>query len=305
MKNTCNSPIFKSLALLSKKEREAILQEQCILEYYQTHIEKTVTKEVRALKLRNVILLEFAEKVSSFLDSIDVTHAFIKGIVLIEDLYPSLGDRFLSDIDVLIDEDDFEFAMSKLQGFHGFTAIRRGSWEGNNFKAELDFKLAYGRDFYVTLEIHRKLMWHTEAPFDYKIEKSKKAQSKLYTLDPTHHFFYLVYHYAFQHNCQKLYWLTDISLFYEAHNEEINWEEFERLVHRFQMTRCAGFVKKLSLKAFNISLDKVSFSTWLPFSRGFLLSDNQRGFYYLILKLFLKDRFFRDSVRYLGLWLRN
>lgn len=299
MKEILSSEIIKKISKLDDERREVILKEQGIESFFKYHVLTNDHKD--QLKVRNAILLSFAKNISERLDISGIRYAFLKGISFLEDLYPSLQDRFLSDIDLYIDEGDMDRAISILKEVEGFNSLSCGTWVGNNHKVEITYFNEFNLE--VVLELHSQLFWHKElSPEIIKIEKDVY---ELPRIDSTLNLTYLIYHYAFQHNCQKLYWLFDIVLYYQKYENEIDWIKFNRLINEYSLRRSAQYTKKIIRKEFGIDMVQINGETFLPYFRNYSLTADQRSFTYLSLKFLLKDRILKDAFFYLRKWLKR
>ena len=290
---------MKEISKLCVEDRVVVLREQGIECFYEYHLQKSTPSLLKENRNRNALLLEFANEITKGLSAHGIEFAFLKGIVLLEKIYPSLQDRFLSDIDLLISPEDFESAIDILKSFGEVTHISRGSWVGDAHKVEIEYRSPFGLD--ITLELHNKLYWHRS----HRSHNIVMAEGKLPRLEYTDHLIYLIYHYAFQHNCQKLYWLFDIIEFYKKYRNEISWDYFNKQIVVLGILRCSLFVKKIVKKEFDIDIFEMKGRTILPLLHSFMLSADQRSLYYLFLKFTLKDKVINQGFFYLIKWLRR
>tara|TARA_Y100000780_G_scaffold232553_1_gene266002 strand:+ start:111122 stop:112027 length:906 start_codon:yes stop_codon:yes gene_type:complete len=296
VKEVLASPLFREISLLPEKRRETVLKEQGIEDFFTIHFFK---KESHSqLKYRNALLLETAYEIMEVLKKGNVNFCFIKGIVFLESLYPSLEDRFLSDIDILVSEDQFEEVISLVKHNFPEADVSRGSWVGDAHKVEVQISNEYNLE--ITVEFHSKLFWHTDFWGTSEVVKDKG----LYRPKDEDHFVYLIYHYAFQHNCQKLYWLLDILYFYQENKDQLDWGYINKKIKEIKIVRSSLFVKKILCREFGINMSQLNGQTWIPFYRKYLLEANQRSLYYLFLKFFLKDKIFKQGLFYSIKWLK-
>ncbi len=299
MKEILSSQVMKEISKLSAEDRVITLREQGIESFYEYHIQRSTASHLKENRNRNALLLAFAEDVTKVLNARGIEFAFLKGIILLDEIYPSLEDRFLSDIDLLIPNEDFESAIDILKSFGEVIHFSKGSWVGDAHKVEIEYRSRFGLD--ITLELHNKLYWHR----NHRSHNIVKAKGKLPRLEYTEHLIYLIYHYAFQHNCQKLYWLFDIIEFYKKYRNEINWDYFNNQIVELGILRCSLFVKKIVKGEFAIDILEIKGRTVLPLMHSYMLSADQRSLYYLFLKFALKDKVIHQGFFYLIKWLRR
>jgi len=299
VKEILSSQIMKEISNLSAEDRVVTLREQGIESFYEYHIQRSTASHLKENRNRNVLLLDFAEGITKVLSAGGIEFAFLKGIILLDEIYPSLEDRFLSDIDLLISNEDFESAMAILKSYGEVIHISKGSWVGDAHKVEIEYRGPFGLD--ITLELHNKLYWHR----NHRTHNIVKAKDKLPRLDDTDHLIYLIYHYAFQHNGQKLYWLFDIIEFYKKYRHQINWDYFNNQIVELGVSRCSLFVKKIVKEEFDIDIFEIKGRTTIPLKHSYMLSADQRSLYYLFLKFILKDKIIHQGFFYLIKWLRR
>jgi len=149
----------------------------------------------------------------------------LKGISLLNRLYPNLENRKMSDIDVYIPKAD-KVALDQLLLKHGYIKLDEKKWQANEHKVTYIKKHNF---IPITIEVHFKLYYHL----------SYHPQ-----LDPTHSYLshedeliFLCYHLAEQHNFLKLFWLQDIALYINKFNQEINWQIFHQKAQNIGITR--------------------------------------------------------------------
>ena len=296
MKEILDSRLIKDLVELPKLERDVILKEQGIENFYNYHV---LGLDVGRLKYKNAIFLDIAKKITATLSEQKIVFCFIKGIALLEDFYPTLRDRELSDIDLLVHEVDFERVITFIEKAFEIESISRGTWIGDGHKAEIEIKGDFSLN--ITLELHSKLYWHQKQWGVRNISHREGVNIP----NQEDHFIYLIYHYAFQHNCQKLYWLFDIIIFYQKYVRELDWGYINSRVTELEIRRSALFVKKILSNEFRVEMNELIGQTRIPFFRSNLLSAHQRDFYYLFLKFSLKDHFVKQGLLYLMKWLKR
>ncbi|RME16283.1 MAG: hypothetical protein D6797_04865 [Bdellovibrio sp.] len=221
---------------------------------------------------------------------------FLKGLALVTEVYPDLGTRFFSDVDILIEKPFLSSLIDFLEQ-KGYVQIKDFKWYGNQYKTLLQ------KDS-ITLEVHTQLFFHetNHSKWPTCFHKGTRCRQ----LTPEAQLVHLAGHVAFQHNFLYLHWLLDIHLLLQK--KELCWEKVWSLAKDKKVLR--------SLKAVLWVL-KHYFKTPIPQeimigSRGerwifskILVSDflwgDQKDMRYFFLKHFLKDSFLL-SLKYDWLW---
>jgi hypothetical protein len=170
-------------------------------------------------------------------------------------------------------------------------------WLGNAHKREFYLETSLGN---IPFEFHSKLFWHKEDPG----ELNYYGYQDSYGLGLEEMLVFLIGHYAFQHTCQKLYWLFDIYLFIDRFDAEINYKKFSFLVDHFNFLRSVSIVKSLVKTAFDFDWSSISEESRFPMRESYLLEDSQRHWYYLLLKLYLKGGVV-NNLKYNMAWLKK
>jgi hypothetical protein len=109
---------------------------------------------------------------------------------------------------------------------------------------------------------------------------------------------------AFQHTCQKLYWLIDIYLFLIKYEKKIDYKRFIELMTYFQFDRSVLVTKALLKSLCSYDWSAIEGETSFPIRVDFACEDSQRHWYYLLLKWYLKNGL-RTNIRYNLAWLRS
>ena len=290
-------PLFEEISLMEKERRDHILSSQGIESFYYHCLgEVELAPVYKAQKQKNLIHFEMAKFVHDELAAKNIPHAFIKGIALLDDIYKDWGLRFMSDVDLYIPEPFFREAISILRGL-GLRDNNLTKWRGDSHKKELYYDSALGE---LTLEVHAKVFWHRpDLEVDF-IDDSKE----LPCFGLENHFVFLCGHFVFQHSAQKLYWLVDIYLFLKKHEKQMNWSRIQTLCEYYGFKKSLSFVNQALCEFFNFQSDIPYSYQGLPIPRDFMFSDNQRHWFYLYVKNFMKDSNW-DTVLYNTLWLQS
>jgi hypothetical protein len=282
-------PIVRKLMNMNDVDRHRILCHQGMEGYFERFYPELVSSKgiFKQQQQRNLIHEEESLKLAGLLRSEGLESVFVKGITFLHDLYPELGTRFMSDVDCYISHLDYEKLDNILAG-KGFRPISDKRWLGNEHKREYLKKTDLGD---VCFEFHNKLFWHREDPY------VTFEDRPLRTLGREEVFVYLCGHYAFLHSCQKLYWLWDIYLFIKKYGDSLDIDRVRDLCSYFGFNRSVRFITKLMKDAFGLDFHFDLKNSYIPVRHETYFCDDQRSWYYMLLKFSLKDEW-KDQVRY-------
>ena len=163
-----------------------VLKEQCFLPMLWFVSKK---KEYKAFFLQSFIVHEKIDKISNnlknILDSNNVKHVFLKGYFLRE-LYPDRNLRTIGDIDILVEEENFDVVVKLLK-------------ENNfNFGEDDGHHIQIWKNG-VLIELHRNLFEEHRVLSDYfskPFENIVNVDKFTYKLSAEYDFLYLIGHYA-------------------------------------------------------------------------------------------------------------
>lgn len=155
----------------------------------------------------NLALLATARPILSELNREGIEPILLKGSALIGRVYPDLGARALTDIDLLVPAERFEEARRLVAG-HGFRydpgtlrSGRREAFEGDRPGASLDLHWELSQKHRFQAEI--EAVWRDSVPVPFEGARARR-------LAPTHEFVYLALHYAAHYFGVTLKWLVDL-----------------------------------------------------------------------------------------------
>lgn len=251
----------------------------------------------RAQFIRNELIFKHLRDLEKVFEekSIDVT--VLKGFSLIGDIYPDKGDRFASDVDLLVSSKDLEL-INQLILEQNFSLQKDKKWKGNDFK-----RVYQSRDQSpeITLEFHTRLFWHCDVETHRCVAHPNYNHFKI--LSPEDQLLHLCGHLAFQHTFIKLFWLLDIQKFLKSYEDRMDWNLF--------WTRCEEFSL---LESSQICLFLAGREEALRNPRSlrhrvlrklcnsdFLIRPRSKPWKYFIIKALVKDRM-QQSLIYAILW---
>lgn len=222
---------------------------------------------------------------------------FIKGYALEKLGLYDTGERFKSDIDILIDQESLNYLENKIQQLGG-TPILEKKWWGNSHKKMYSI---IRDDQEVVIECHTQLFYHLPL-LDWQKYRHPSDVNQL-TLEA--HLLFLMGHYVFQHNCLKLYWLLDITLFIEKFSSQLDWQKLSQMAKDWKLERSFYW---------SLSLASILSNETLQIPRMYLNSDKapiqfawqtkQSGFQYWKMKHFAKGNLWNALIYDLK-WILN
>lgn len=290
-----NLPITETI--LKSPHTHAILEQHHLkgLFFHLMKIkDETLLKQYKMQWIHNQLLIEEIKGLKQ-------EGVLLKGAALLLDIYPDLGSRFLSDVDILIDKNNYPKWEKNLKD-NGFTPLEIPTFFGNHFKSQW---VKLRDEVEINFELHTQLFFHLKDHQSNLIDSPINGFKQM-TLEDN--FLHLAGHLAFQHTFLKLYWLYDIYFFVEKYNKLINWNLVEKkskeqgLFNSVQM--CLWCLNEY------FSLDQALQSTfnldkkywWQQYlTMQFLLYPDQNKIPYYLIKHATKDNL-KDSIGYDITW---
>ncbi len=242
----------------------------------------------KAQWLLNHQKIEFLKELNQWAKQNQSEIVLLKGAALLQDYYTDLGSRFMSDIDILIEPKTLTHLNYFLES-NGFKLVISPKWKGNNFKR------VYKKGN-LNIEIHHHLFFHTSLTPN---TIASPHFDQLKTFSNEDQFVYLCGHYAFQHNCLKLYWLIDL---FHLSTTKINWSRVKHISKKYQLRTSVKACQWILNKKFNVDLPTQFCVANLFLSTTFLTNYSQGGIRYHLLKHLLKDDL-ATAIKYDFFWL--
>lgn len=172
------------------------------------------------------------------------TVVVLKGAALAPTIYPAIALRPLSDIDLLVPEQDLAAATAALQAL-GYAEMPELA-PGINQLVEYHSRLQGGPRGSVTVELHWRLVagaadWRSPSHdwFWQQIEPWQvDTMPRAWQLTPAAHLLYLAAHLVLQHGAgqARLIWLYDLHLLVTQHGAHINWPATIAQARHFRWT---------------------------------------------------------------------
>lgn len=254
--------------------------------------------------IHNETLLAEVEHLGKLAEKKALNAVVLKGIDLLLNLYEDNGLRFMSDIDLLVEEkdlDDWEIILRE----ESFTPVAVSDFGGKIHKK--DWRKMAG-EIEINLEIHTRLFYNLENDL---WETGPSPVQGLSQLKREDLFVHLAGHLAFQHTFSRLNWTLDLFYFYQKWSDKIDWQVVRQKAREKRLMRSVQMTLWILQTHFSLpvgtevkrlfALDKKSWwKNWLSFH--FLLYPQKNLFHFLIVKHATKDTF-TEALRYDCYWM--
>jgi hypothetical protein len=157
-----------------------------------------------------------------------IAFVLLKGLALADRIYPDLGARCLSDMDLLVGDGSWNEAQ-RLVRAHGYRELSGVPPEYRAYKITYVRGLPDGTE--VLLDLHRKLLFGEPEDFKWAREGDRLSLTDLVA--------YLAGHFGYQHGFHGLNWLLDLALVIENWANP-DWERLEFLCDRLGLHESLG-----------------------------------------------------------------
>ncbi|OFZ49693.1 MAG: hypothetical protein A2381_05680 [Bdellovibrionales bacterium RIFOXYB1_FULL_37_110] len=233
----------------------------------------------------------------------DLQVVLLKGMALVHTLYPDLGSRYMSDLDLLIGPNSLP-DLERILINHGYHPVKDSKWKANRHKMTYEKQ---SPDAILIIEVHSRLFFHVDLvttdllPWIYSPYKILNIEMNL---------LHMIGHVAFSHTFIKFFWLIDIYRFISLNEQNINWNYFFKLIEKYRLKNSYAmvfFILKHFFK-YQIAHEKTSL-TWfkktiyqhlLTFS--FLMENQNLKIRYILIKHLTKDHLW-TAIKYDFYWL--
>lgn len=270
--------------------------------FHQFKIENGKNKsQYKKQWIHNHVLLEELENIAIRLKALKLSGTLLKGAQLLTDLYQDTGSRFMSDVDILIDKQNYN-DWKELLLSSGYHSLELPIFIGNDFKSQWIKSIG---NIEINLELHTKLFFHLKRE-NWNLTNSAITPFTQLSVEDT--FLHLCGHLAFQHTFLKLYWLFDIYFYIEKHGNEMNWDEVKsksKNYHLYQsICMCLWCLYKyFDLEKSFVEAFKLDQPHWWQkyLTVDFLLCPDEKKIDYFLIKHATKDHLM-EAFRYDLTW---
>lgn len=271
--------------------------------YFQYLTSKQNTQFQEQYKLQwihNTVLMQTLGELGLQLKNLSSPVVILKGMHLLHEIYHDTGTRFMSDVDLLVDQNDLPMVDEILKQ-NNFTELMTRKFYGNNFKKNYSKKID---EIEVNIEIHSKLFFHHDFnPITTEVSKLEHFRQ----LSPEDLFIHLAGHLVLQHNFLFLYWLVDLYFLYDKNKKQMDWNYIHQMAKKRKLEKSVNLVLFVLEKYFKTErCDKLKFRfiySWL-INKKFLLRPSKHRIRYYLLKHLTKDHF-SEALAYDWYWLKH
>lgn len=195
-----------------------------------------LTRSYYATSAHNTLLLAECDRIVAALQDDRITVLVLKGVALVNQLYPNIGLRPMGDIDLLVPVPEVDRAAHILERLGYERTIVQSERLNRLIGTQLGFTAKSGPD--LRIEIHWSLVtgaldrrapdldWFWNQTELFATTAPLKTRS-LVTLSPTAHLLYVAAHALLEHGLSgaRLIWLYDVHLILSRWATQIAWEE--------------------------------------------------------------------------------
>lgn len=262
--------------------------------YFSAEFSSYLAKTFKRNLQRNVLFLEEYQNLCAIARSNDLAPPVaLKGLSLLQRVH-SLGERPLTDMDILVPSQDLNRWTECLIQF-GYRPRVEKTWSANSHKSVF---VAHRNGLDITLEAHTKLFYNQPNEWWPPTE----TYGSLQILSPEIEIIYLSAHLVHQHTFLKLFWLMDLHRLTGARPESWN-ENLITLAQRLQVKTSVTAVAYCMKNLFGHDIEahtKKSILWFLNWPTLISISDSR--WTYLCLKHTTKDSW-NESLAYDLKWL--
>ncbi len=257
---------------------------------------------------RNSIAKQELEVIGKDLKEENVKVFLLKGFSLMGEIYKDWGERFVSDIDLLISHDEL-WKLDDILRMYGYVKKKEPKWLANRYTHQYSKKID---DIQICIEIHTQLFWHTSLNIKEKSEVA--AVPGFFQLSRENQLIHLCGHVAFQHSYSKLFWLMDIFKYVERFKDKMDWPQFWEQAETANLYKSCYFTlflcQKLGLNIQTIlyrAKKKKKISIYFlkkTVDYSYLYNPQKHFIRTLLVKFMIKDSVL-DNLRYAYAWLKT
>jgi predicted house-cleaning noncanonical NTP pyrophosphatase (MazG superfamily) len=183
---------------------------------------------------RNTLLTEKLSAILDYFQKARIEIILLKGMALIQTIYPNIALRPIYDIDILIHPQDFAFAKAGLEAL-GYlnSAFYREDFYQDNIMVDVHEELINITRIKSRRKAHRIDMdefWKNSLAIEINGQGAR-------ILSPEHTLMELCLHLTLHHGLQGLVWFVDIARLVEYYKNEIDWNKFIKETSDYRINR--------------------------------------------------------------------
>ncbi len=195
-----------------------------------------LTSAFYATSARNTLLLTELNRIAPTLQDDGISVVAVKGAALVCQLYPNIGLRPMSDIDLLVPRSEVDKAARILEDRGYERTVVQSERLNRLIGTQLGFAAKSGPD--LRIEVHWSLVagtldrrtpdigWFWSQTESFQMTDGSESRPLL-TLTPTAHLLYVAAHAVLEHGISgvRLLWLHDVHLILDRWASQIAWDD--------------------------------------------------------------------------------
>ncbi len=248
--------------------------------------------------IRNMLFLHDAEIVLAALHNAGISAAGLKGIYLLENVYPDIGSRSMNDIDLLVKKQDLPKSLAVLQEL-GYQVETYFDLADENIDTKHIPPMT--KPGHAIVELHWTLLEEDE-PFTIDAEAlwqralpAKIANVDAMTLGPEDLILHLCLHLTYQHYLTLgLRGLMDIAQVIHKFEKKIDWKKLAQIAQSWGAERVTGLTLKLVETQLGVPIPNEVITALVPEGIEHSLLEDSR--LQLLDRVWFEDNFTPDLV---------
>lgn len=262
-----------------------------------TSLKEKLSVQWQSQWLKNHLYLKELQVLNQLSKAACLNFIVLKGAAMLPVLYPDLGSRQMSDLDLLVSGNE-TIAFQNMLLINGYHKVNSTAWKANNFKATFTKTI---QSFDLVVEVHSKLFLSESPDLSWQ-----STGQDLKVLTPTDHLIHLMGHFSYQHTFLKLFWLIDIDRWIRRFEKDINWARLVNISEKLRMRKAFNATLWMTHQFLGTPVPEALLRPLSPLQKIFLTENfiwkTKFNLSYYLIKFDLKDSL-KDTIEYSALWL--
>jgi len=220
---------------------------------------KEISKEYKQNLLKNIILLDFKKELENLLVKNKLDYLFYKGAFTAENIYENIAQRFLSDIDLLINEKQLKKVKKLIDNNFNITKYKKNkSFYTNEYRFYENEFLIKHKGYEISIDLHIGFIQKAKFNIEYSIIfKENKIEHQMIAMIIQISNDYFI-------NTEKKF----LDLYLIIKKENINWNYLLKLINQFKINKITYLIfyiliNELDLK--NIPINNINLKKYEKF----------------------------------------
>lgn len=240
-----------------------VFQRLNLFSFFPEEFNNRIKWGARNTMMVNMLYNEEFKAILKDLKDNGIVPVVVKGMLFLNKLYDNFSLRPMSDIDLIVREDEYfrVITVLKEKGFRESDFLPLRKWERENFRCALTKRSLVP----INVEVHKQLSQPYRFRFSIEdlftnLKTIEVNRFLIQTPDPVYTLIFLIHHLGMHYFNVKLIWVVDIVKF--LYKEEIDWDKILYCVKKYRMETCfymvgkmlKPFVKEEALDKFNVRI---------------------------------------------------